>query len=333
MFGSRRDRSVVDSARDSSPSRPRHGSCPPPCCDASDRREGHVARYHVDAELGHLLRRQRAPDHARRLVVGDHQVELEEGRRRADDRITAGAANPTAAPPMVFRTSRRPLLCMICPRLPRGTMREQHRVVVNAGVRSIRLSCGGHPALSGSTIAVLGGADTRRQRDHLLPAERHRQSDRCVDGRQSRHHRRSAGRGQGVLPSRCGRRTPLSDLARQRRPTGFRHFHHHQHAGRRHAADLGRRDAEAADPGYHPGAAAGDCLRRHRRDAPVQPAGFRRHEFGAARPFPAGLSARRAADFDLCLLARHLSQLWRLLDAQSAVRQHVSTACGTWCCR
>ena len=34
------------------------------------------------------------------------------------------------------------------------------------------------------------------------------------------------------------------------------------HAGRRHAADLGRRDAEAADPGDHSGAAAVDRLRR-----------------------------------------------------------------------
>ena len=48
-----------------------------------DDGEGHEGGDDVDADARHLLRRQRAPDHPRRLVVRDHHVELEEGRRGA----------------------------------------------------------------------------------------------------------------------------------------------------------------------------------------------------------------------------------------------------------
>ncbi len=46
-----------------------------------DHRERHEARHHIDTDQRHLRRRQRAPHHACRLVVGDHHVELEERRR------------------------------------------------------------------------------------------------------------------------------------------------------------------------------------------------------------------------------------------------------------
>jgi hypothetical protein len=79
-----------------------------------DGREIHIARNHVDPELRHLLRHQRAPDHARRLIVGDHQIEFKKRRRglgRADHRRRRqphrGAADglEKVAPPGVSHVS------------------------------------------------------------------------------------------------------------------------------------------------------------------------------------------------------------------------------------